>query len=134
MRADFCSQGARVYTDRWVGIWAVNQYNQSTAFYLGIYFGLGVLYGFITFVRCAAASSLRRPRRMLRVTRAFAKRPDEDRSALALKDSALGCSAPLFRPLFAALWLPLLRFPLAPKRTACSAGASGLRLPARVLS
>ncbi|GFH14107.1 ABC transporter, multidrug resistance associated protein, partial [Haematococcus lacustris] len=33
-------QGARVYTDRWVGVWFSDSYNRSTAFYLGIYFAL----------------------------------------------------------------------------------------------
>ncbi|GFH22354.1 ABC transporter, multidrug resistance associated protein, partial [Haematococcus lacustris] len=44
-------QGARVYTDRWVGVWFSDSYNRSTAFYLGIYFALGVLYGALTFAR-----------------------------------------------------------------------------------
>ncbi len=46
-----CSQGARVYTDRWIGVWFSNIFNQSLAFYLGIYFALGVAYSLITFAR-----------------------------------------------------------------------------------
>ncbi|GLC46288.1 hypothetical protein PLESTB_000995200 [Pleodorina starrii] len=44
-------QGARVYTDTWVGIWFLDKHDQSTGYYLGIYFMLGVVYGILTFVR-----------------------------------------------------------------------------------
>jgi len=48
----FClEQGARVYTDRWVGIWFSNSFNQPLAFYLGMYFALGLFYAFLTFAR-----------------------------------------------------------------------------------
>jgi ATP-binding cassette, subfamily C (CFTR/MRP), member 1 len=40
-----------VYTDRWVGVWATNTYGQTLAFYLGLYFAFGVLYGGFTFCR-----------------------------------------------------------------------------------
>jgi hypothetical protein len=55
----FCTwllQGARVYTDRWVGIWSSNSYNQPLAFYLGMYAALGVVYGLFTFCRCVLLS------------------------------------------------------------------------------
>ncbi|GFR43059.1 hypothetical protein Agub_g4065 [Astrephomene gubernaculifera] len=44
-------QGARVYTDTWVGNWFGDKYDRSTGFYLGIYFMLGVLYGLCTLIR-----------------------------------------------------------------------------------
>lgn len=46
-----CSQAARVYTDRWVGIWFGDKHNQSLGFYLGIYAGLAVFYSLTTFAR-----------------------------------------------------------------------------------
>ncbi|KAG2498469.1 hypothetical protein HYH03_003722 [Edaphochlamys debaryana] len=44
-------QGARVYTDTWVGNWFGDKYDRSTGFYLGIYFMLGAVYGITTFLR-----------------------------------------------------------------------------------
>jgi hypothetical protein len=45
-------QFARVYTDTWVGLWFSDAFRKyDNWFYLGIYFGLGVTYGIITFVR-----------------------------------------------------------------------------------
>ncbi|MEW5311498.1 MAG: hypothetical protein WDW38_003208 [Sanguina aurantia] len=46
-------QAARVYADKWVGVWFSQPpvYQQGTWFYLGIYFGLGVLYACSTFAR-----------------------------------------------------------------------------------
>ncbi|PNH11698.1 Canalicular multispecific organic anion transporter 1, partial [Tetrabaena socialis] len=44
-------QGARVYTDLWVGNWFGDKFHKSTGLYLGIYFMLGVVYGILTFVR-----------------------------------------------------------------------------------
>ncbi|KXZ51207.1 hypothetical protein GPECTOR_13g694 [Gonium pectorale] len=44
-------QGARVYTDTWVGHWFGDKYDRTTGFYLGIYFMLGAVYGLLTFVR-----------------------------------------------------------------------------------
>jgi len=44
-------QGARAYTDRWIGIWFDNTYDQGTWFYLGLYLMLGCVYAGITFVR-----------------------------------------------------------------------------------
>ena len=50
----FCFQGARAYTDRWVGIWFSDPYGYGISpgwFYLGIYALLGLVYGLFTFVR-----------------------------------------------------------------------------------
>ncbi|GLI66142.1 hypothetical protein VaNZ11_009876 [Volvox africanus] len=44
-------QGARVYTDTWVGNWFGDKYDRNLGFYLGIYFMLGVIYGLFTFIR-----------------------------------------------------------------------------------
>jgi ATP-binding cassette subfamily C (CFTR/MRP) protein 1 len=44
-------QGARVYTDTWVGSWFGDRYNETLGFYLGIYFMLGMVYGILTFLR-----------------------------------------------------------------------------------
>ncbi len=40
-----------MYTDTWVGNWFGDKYDRTTAFYLGIYFMLGVVYGLLTLVR-----------------------------------------------------------------------------------
>ena len=45
-------QGARVYTDAWVGQWAAKQYgDRGNLFYLGIYGLLAVGFGFATYMR-----------------------------------------------------------------------------------
>lgn len=47
-------QGARCFTDAWVGLWFANAFGFGITpgwFYLGIYFLLGVLYGLFTFIR-----------------------------------------------------------------------------------
>jgi ATP-binding cassette subfamily C (CFTR/MRP) protein 1 len=44
-------QGVRVFTDTWIGLWFGNRFDQGDWFYIGIYAGLGLLYGFTTFVR-----------------------------------------------------------------------------------
>lgn len=45
-------QASRVYTDKWVGIWFGNEHPElGLGGYLGIYAGLGVFYGFVTFLR-----------------------------------------------------------------------------------
>lgn len=52
-----CSVAASVLTNWWLVYWSENQLrpgrsnDRSLGFYLGIYFGLGVLYAFLTFVR-----------------------------------------------------------------------------------
>lgn len=42
----------RVFTDTWIGFWFGDRFAQSDWFYIGIYAGLGVFYGFTTFCRC----------------------------------------------------------------------------------
>ncbi|WIA12103.1 hypothetical protein OEZ85_012177 [Tetradesmus obliquus] len=44
-------QGARVFTDTWLGFWASNAFHQGVWFYIGIYAALGVTYSLITFFR-----------------------------------------------------------------------------------
>ncbi|KAF6255037.1 ABC transporter [Scenedesmus sp. NREL 46B-D3] len=44
-------QGARVFTDTWLGFWAANAFNQEVWFYIGIYAALGITYSLITFAR-----------------------------------------------------------------------------------
>jgi hypothetical protein len=44
-------QGARVFTDTWLGFWASNAFHQGVWFYIGIYAALGVTYSLITFCR-----------------------------------------------------------------------------------
>jgi hypothetical protein len=44
-------QGARVFTDTWLGFWAGNAFHQSVWFYIGIYAALGITYSLITFAR-----------------------------------------------------------------------------------
>eukprot|EP00197_Chlamydomonas_leiostraca_P002886 CAMPEP_0202857580 /NCGR_PEP_ID=MMETSP1391-20130828/470_1 /ASSEMBLY_ACC=CAM_ASM_000867 /TAXON_ID=1034604 /ORGANISM="Chlamydomonas leiostraca, Strain SAG 11-49" /LENGTH=1463 /DNA_ID=CAMNT_0049536397 /DNA_START=117 /DNA_END=4508 /DNA_ORIENTATION=- len=45
-------QASRVYTDKWVGIWFGNEHPElGLGGYLGIYAGMGVFYGFVTFLR-----------------------------------------------------------------------------------
>ena len=51
-----CSAGvpqtARVWTDKWVGIWFGDKHSQPLGYYLGIYFMLGLCYGIMSFFRC----------------------------------------------------------------------------------
>lgn len=47
-------QGARVFTDTWLGMWAANTFGQGMWFYIGIYTAAGITYSLITFIRCAA--------------------------------------------------------------------------------
>lgn len=44
-------QGARVFTDTWVGLWFGDAFRQNVWFYVGIYAALGILYSFLTFLR-----------------------------------------------------------------------------------
>jgi ATP-binding cassette subfamily C (CFTR/MRP) protein 1 len=44
-------QGARVFTDTWLGFWASNAFHQNVWFYIGIYAALGITYSLITFAR-----------------------------------------------------------------------------------
>lgn len=44
-------QAARVWTDKWVGLWFTNKYGRGNWFYLGIYAAMGLAYGLVTFVR-----------------------------------------------------------------------------------
>ncbi|WIA32238.1 hypothetical protein OEZ86_003085 [Tetradesmus obliquus] len=44
-------QGARVFTDTWLGFWASNAFHQGVWFYICIYAALGITYSLITFIR-----------------------------------------------------------------------------------
>jgi ATP-binding cassette subfamily C (CFTR/MRP) protein 1 len=44
-------QGARVFTDTWLGFWASNAFHQGVWFYIGVYAALGITYSLITFAR-----------------------------------------------------------------------------------
>lgn len=44
-------QAARVYVDRWIGVWFSNPYDRDNWFYLGIYLLLGFVYASCTFAR-----------------------------------------------------------------------------------
>lgn len=46
-------QGARVFTDTWLGFWAGNLFHQGMWFYIGIYAASGILYSLLTYFRCA---------------------------------------------------------------------------------
>lgn len=44
-------QGVKIFTDRWLGLWAGDSYDQPLGFYLGIYAGLGILFALVVLVR-----------------------------------------------------------------------------------
>lgn len=44
-------QGARVFTDTWLGFWASNNFHQGMWFYIGIYAASGIFYSLMTFSR-----------------------------------------------------------------------------------